>query len=367
MKQNNLMINFSLGYNFDSELINKVAKLNNKFNTNRRINEFFAALPNSPLLSTRPNSRIPSISWKDFSSQISKMKENKINFNYLINAKIEKEDFNKTKITDFLKKLYDIGIEDLIVFSPELCSLIKSIKANFSITISSVYNIRTEEQLDHAYDYGADFIYLDSIYINRNFELLRKLYHHSRLPLKLYANVSCLSQCVKKDLHYSVLSNTDSNYQVEMNDQLFNYCSIEKLDNPVKWIQMQWIRPEDIDTYVQEGFHNFKLTDRIAPTENLVLIAEHYLKGQSPQNLFPLMERNGTKYRKFASYKKGIQPFCVDNTKIPKDFIEHFRSGLCDSTNDNCDYCNRIAERSLQISPHYSEQINNNILIQYPN
>ena len=273
--QKNSIIEFSLGYNFDSELIDKVAELNNKNNNGRRVTEFFAALPNSPLLSTRPNSRIPNLSWKEFSSQLIKMKKNKINFNYLLNAKTEVNNIDIAIITDFLKRLYDVDISHLIVYSPQQCSFIKSINDNFSITISSVYNIRSEEQVNIAYDSGADFIYIDSIFINRNFELLRKLYNHSKIPLKLYANVSCLSQCVKKDLHYSVLSNPSNNYQVKMNDQLFNFCSMEKLKNPVKWLQMQWIRPEDITVYVQEGFKHFKLTDLLATTERLLVLAEH--------------------------------------------------------------------------------------------
>lgn len=133
-----------------------------------------------------------------------------------------------------------------------------------------------------------------------------------------------------------------------MNDQLFDFCSREKLKNPVKWLQMQWIRPEDICVYVQEGFNHFKLTDRLAPTENLLFIAEHYLKGQSPQNLFPLMERNGTKYQNFNGYNKGNQPFFIDSSKIPKDFIEHFRSGECDSTNENCVYCNKLTLKAIK-------------------
>ncbi len=360
--QTDLIICFSLGYNFDSELIERVAELNSKINNGRCINEFFAALPDSPLLSTRPNHRIPKISWKEFSSQIMKINKYKINFNYLLNAKTEIKDIDTLKITAFVERLYDIGISHLIVYSPQLCSLIKSINDNFSITISSVYNIRSEEQVDIAYNSGADFIYIDSIFTNRDFGLLRKLRNHSKVPLKLYANVSCLSQCINKDLHYSVLSNADNDYQVKMNDELFNFCSEQKLKNPVKWLQMQWIRPEDIDVYVAEGFNHFKLTDRLASTKNLLYIAEYYLKGQSPQDLFPLLERNGTKFRNFEAYKKGIQPLFLDNTKIPKDFIEHYKSGVCDSTNEKSDYCNQIAERAIKISSNFKKQIKNNAL-----
>lgn len=73
--QKNSIIEFSLGYNFDSELIEKIAELNKKFRNNKIVNEFFAALQNTPFLSTRPNHRIKSISWNEFSSQIKRMKK----------------------------------------------------------------------------------------------------------------------------------------------------------------------------------------------------------------------------------------------------------------------------------------------------
>lgn len=353
----NKNIDFSLGYNFDQVLIDKVVELNEIYDKYRRVNEFFGALPNGPFLSTRPQKRIWNTSWQEFKFQIEKMSDSNINFNYLLNAKTEVNEIDLHLFSDFLNKLYDVGVSYLIAYSPELCKVIKSINQRFHVTISSVYNIRTKEQIDEAYNSGADFIYIDSIFINRNFELLRKLHENSKIPLKLYANVCCLSQCPNKDLHYSVLSNPDNDYQVEMNDKLFNYCSSEKLKNPVNWLQMQWIRPEDIDVYVQEGFNHFKLTDRLAPTDTLVFIAEHYLKGESPSDLFPLIERNGTKFKYLSNYKIGNQnPFFIDNSMIPNDFIEHFRSGECYSTNIDCDYCNKITKNAIRINNQYVDQ-----------
>jgi collagenase-like PrtC family protease len=348
--RNNKIVEFALGYNFDPELIDRVSELNSKFKNNGVINDFFAALPDSPYLSTRPNYRIPPVTWKDFISQIKAMQEYKIKFSYLLNAKSTIGDINTLKLSEFIKRLYDSGISEFIVYSPELCDLIKTMNDKLIITISSIFNIRTVEQIDLAYKAGANFICLDSIFINRDFKTLKKLQNYSKVPLKVYANVSCLSHCINKDQHYTALSNSDYNYQLKMNDRFFNYCSKEKLNKPVKWLQMQWIRPEDIHVYVEEGFKHFKLTDRLAPTKNLLLIAESYLKGQSPQDLFPLMERNGTKYRAYKAYNDGKQPFLIDNSKIPIDFIEHFRSGNCLSTDENCDYCNKIENEAIKVN-----------------
>lgn len=353
----NTKIEFSLGYNFDSELVEKIAELNGMYGNGRKVNEFFGALPFSPFLSTRPDNRIKNITWNDFLSQLRLMQKNGINFNYLFNAKSNLNEIDLFAFTDFIKKLHDSGITNLIVYSPEICSFIKNLNSKFSVTISSVYNICSEKQIDKAYNSGADFLYFDSIYINRNFGLLSTLSNYSKVPIKLYANVSCLSKCVNKDLHYSVLSSSDKEYQIAMNDKLFSYCSSEKLRNPVNWLQMQWIRPEDIDIYVEEGFSHFKLTDRLAPTENLVFIANHYLKGASPRDLFPLIERNGTKFRNFANHKLVNQnPLSIDNSLIPKNFIEHFRSGECDSTNVNCDFCNKVTKNAIEVNIEYMAQ-----------
>ena len=342
------LIDFSLGYNFDSSLIDEIIKLNSINISHRRISEFFGAMPESPYLSARPDNRIKNISWEDFEFHVKKMRENSIDFNYLFNAKTELKELNLTKFRGFLNKLEDIGIKQLIAYSPDLCKVIKESNPNFEITISSVYGVRTKEQLDEVYKSGADYAYVDSIFINRNFELLRELQKHTKIPLKLYANVSCLSQCPNKDLHYTVLSSSDREYQVEMNDLLFKYCSTKKLSNPTTWIQMQWIRPEDIEVYAEEGFYHFKLTDRLAPTESLILIAEHYLKGISPANLFPIIERNGTKYKDFIDNTQN--PFFVDNSKIPKDFVEHFRKGICNSSDVHCNYCNEIAKNAIRVN-----------------
>ena len=347
-------IEFSLGYNFDPVLIQKISDLNDLYGDEKKVTEFFGALPFGPVASTRPTNRIPKLNWNNFQSQIKLINRKGLSFNYLMNANDATYLNELDKISDFLKRLHDIGVSKIICYNANLCRIIKTINSNFYITISSVSSIKTITALNEAIDGGADAVYLDSIFINRDFNLLRSLRKQTDIPLKLYANVSCLSCCNKKDYHYSVLSSPDIQFQESENDALFHFCSLEKLINPVNWLQMQWIRPEDIETYAIEGFSHFKLTDRLAPTDNLVFIAEHYLKGKSPDDLFPLIERNGTKYRKFEVYYRNNQmPFFIDNSLIPNDFIEHFKSGACKSTDSNCQYCQKIAQEAVKMNKEY--------------
>jgi collagenase-like PrtC family protease len=344
--QNN-KIDFSLGYNFDPLLIDQIIMLNHQYGGKRKITEFYAALQDAPYLSTRPNKRIKGISWGEFESQVSKLKKNGISFNYLFNAICDMRDIDLSRFNDYLHDLYGIGVRKIIAHSPKLCEYIKKTQLDFNVTISSVYGIKSKKQLDEAYESFADSVYLDSIYINRNFELLRELKLYSRVPLKLYANVSCLSQCEKKDYHYSVLSQQNEEYQEYENDALFAYCSGEKIKKKINWLQMQWIRPEDIDIYYDEGFSHFKLTDRLAATDIMCKIAKQYLMGKSPDNLFSIIERDGAKYKKNLNCKNKI--ISVISDKIPYNFIEHFRSGDCISNDIGCQYCNAVAGNAIKI------------------
>ncbi|MBI4326762.1 MAG: hypothetical protein HY674_16095 [Chloroflexi bacterium] len=121
-----------------------------------------------------------------------------------------------------------------------------------------------------------------------------------------------------------------------------------KLNDPVEWIRMPWIRPEDIRVYLAEGICHFKLRDRLATTDALLLIARCYMAGKSPEDLFPLMERKGAKFRLLnAADKLATQPIVVRACHIPDQFIEHFRLGECVSQNRDCEVCKRVANRAV--------------------
>jgi len=253
-----------------------------------------------------------------------------------------------------LKRLADVGVDRLTVGTPELCAVVKDFSPRFHVTISITYGIHSSEKLSLAEAAGADATYLDGVYVNRDFGLLRTLLKQADIECRLYANMSCLSRCPVVGKHYAMFSGEQSESTSVRNDAFFAGCSMVKISNPTEWLQMPWIRPEDVSAYASEGVTHFKLADRLAPTSTLLAIARSYLKRTSPGNLFDLMERDGAKYKLLSDdqTKTGNQepvPMYVHSKKLPTDFIEHFREDGCKSTDLNCKVCVEWTRNAVEV------------------
>lgn len=342
---------FSLGFNFDSALIDGVIAANAEYKGISKIEEVFGALPDSPISSARPTLRIPNISWAEFTQQTKRLRDSNIQFNFLMNTNHSIESLSVKDIKDYLKRLADVGIQRLTVGTPELCLFIREIFSSFHITISITYGTRSISKLLEAEEAGADAVYLDGVYVNRDFELLRYLLTATKLECRLYANLSCIAACPVVSNHYGIFMGKQSSSTTRKNDAFFAGCTLIKLNNPVEWLQMPWIRPEDISVYISEGINHFKLADRLAPTKTLLTIAKSYLSGESPDNLFVLMERDGAKYKIISEDKvNNLAPIYVKSQCLPLNFIDHYRSGACKSNDVNCSICAEIALKVIKVS-----------------
>lgn len=340
---------YSLGWNFSSTLLEGIISLNNRYASAYRISEVYGALPDSPLPSARPKDRIPSISQENFKEQVRILTSAGIAFNFLMNTYCDVDLRLSKVLPTYLNHLLKLGIYRLTLGTPTLIRYVKNLFPEFHLTLSLTYGTKSLNQLQEAMEAGADAVYLDGVCINRDFKRLRKLLNFSRdkINIQLYANLSCISNCPVIRDHYMLFANFQNKLMSIVNDAFFAGCSLIKLKHPVEWIQTPWIRPEDISAYVREGIRHFKLSDRLAKSNILLQIAESYLKGISPEDIFVIIERGGAKY----SLLKGVKnnPILkVDNSKIPGDFINHFLSGQCNSTNPSCDYCTAIAEQAVQ-------------------
>jgi len=338
-------IRFSLGWNFDPELIQAVHILNKNCSGVARIDEVYGTLPDSPILSARPISRVPRVSWAAFEEQVLGLKSGDVHFNFLMNTVQSLDSELIEELPPYLDRLAQIGVRRLTVGTPALASFVKTIHPDFHVTISITWGASTLEQVWEIESAGADAVVLDAVKVNRDFELLRNLVKISGLECRLYANMSCLSNCPVVREHYDMFSNHQDETTALLNDAFFLGCCLVKMHNPIEWIQMPWIRPEDVPIYASEGISFFKLSDRLASSSTLSFIAKSYLSLESVEDLFPLIERDGAKFG--VLYDSGKPRMSVMNKKIPRDFIEHFRSGQCTSRDLSCDYCGEVASKSV--------------------
>lgn len=346
---------FSIGFNFEDDLIDGIIKLNNSQPLNNRITEVYGSLPNSPVPSARPNEKLKNISFHKFQQQLERLKRNNISFNFLLNTNTFLSESISAKLLTYLSQLQELSITNLTVGNLELCKFIKTYFSSFQVCISSTYGVKTLKQIKECESLGADTVYLDSIYINWDFQRLREIRNNTNLKLKLYANVSCISRCPIIKKHYDLFANEQNTSTLKLNDDYFASCSLIKLKSKVEWIQMQWIRPEDINTYENEAFTFFKLSDRLAPTNIILQIAQAYLTRKSPPNLFPLIERDGVKYKNIGIRPNGSPPLFIDSKQIPDNFIEHFQKGECTSMDNDCIYCNQVAEEVIRTNFDYKQ------------
>jgi collagenase-like PrtC family protease len=352
-------VRYSLGFNFDPALIRGVIEANEEFGGASRIDEFFGALPDSPISSARPTSKLPTLSWDEFTKQILFLRDSQIAFNFLMNTAQRLDSALTRSLKTYLKRLADVGVHRLTVGTPELCAVVKDCFPRFHVTISITYGIHSPDKVLHAEAAGADAIYLDGVYVNRDFDLLRALLKQARVECRLYANMSCLSRCPVVGKHYAMFSGAQSESTSSRNDAFFAGCSMVKLSNPTEWLQMPWIRPEDVSAYASEGVGHFKLADRLAPTSTLLVIAQSYLKRKSPDNLFDLMERDGAKYELLGAKTKNQDsaPMYVHSKRLPTDFIEHFRKQGCKSNDPNCRVCVALTQSAVEVNGSWPEQL----------
>jgi hypothetical protein len=344
---NETMPEFSVAYNFDRQLLEGLVELNNSDNAGV-VGEVFGALPGSPVSSARPTARLPRVELDTFADQVDQLTTAGIGFNYLFNTNQRLNPESSRALSEYTKQLGGIGVAAFTAGNAGIAEVLREAQPDVHITMSITQGISTEQRLKEAEDSGVDAVYLDGVFVNRNFGLLRDLVSKATTDVRLYANMSCISGCQVVRSHYGVFAGEQTPQAAVRNDAFFAGCSAVKLKSPVEWLQMPWIRPEDIKAYVDEGASHFKLSDRLAPTDVILRIAGAYTSGVSPADMFEMIERDGAKMKALLPDKEDAgNPLTIDSSKLPDDFIDHFRSGDCISQDPSCPTCNQIASEAV--------------------
>jgi collagenase-like PrtC family protease len=348
---------FSVGFNHDEQLIDILERLNSQSVTGLRIGEVFSSIGNSPIPSARVGSQIPRISESAFVGQVRRLKSMNIAYNYLFNAASYEPPVCLVHIDRYISFLLDAGIERVTVNTIWLIEHLKRRHPRFHVTMSITAGIDSKAKLCRARDAGADAAYLCPVKMNRDFEAIVNCTAVQGIAVKLYANVSCISNCPVVTSHYGLFraqgSHVDHDSIAATNAEYFSACTQIKLLKPVEWIQMPWIRPEDIRVYAELGVSTFKLSDRLATTSTLRKITESYMTCKSPNNLADIIERDYKKYEMFDIGHERRELIHVDSRSINCDFIQHFKNGSCKSRDTNCRICLHVANNSVR----YSEEV----------
>jgi collagenase-like PrtC family protease len=322
-----------------------------------------------------------------------------LGFNYLLNAAcLDNREYTRggqRRIRRLLDWVSEIGVTAVTVANPFLLRLIKKRYPHLYVRVSVFATVNDPRRARYWEELGADCITLDSLQINREFEVLRRIRESVRCDLELLASNSCVQNCPLQPYHPNLLSHASQKGHVSRRfavDWCMLWCSYVKLLDPVNYVRADWIRPEDLRHYEAIGYDRIKLTERGAPTSLLALRARAYHERRYDGNLLDLVQPYGFPitagppvsrgpgwvvrhfvrpggirlralprlYRlaKLRGFLGPVEqpPVRVENRRLD-GFLNRFLSQGCrDTVCEDCRYCHRWAERAVTIDEGWRQE-----------
>ncbi len=360
----------SLATNFDDSLIDQIRDY--------PVYEIYGKLKNDFIGGGRPDNTLADVEKEKFENHIKKARKAGIKFNYLLNGSCLSNDEQDVKwqnrFKEFLSYLRDVGVNALTVTNPYILQFVKKYFPNdFTVRISTFACIDSYEKAKYWEDMGADYICVDFVKINRDFNALKYMVENlKKAKIEILATNSCLKNCPMIYTHTNALSHASikSDKKSYYEDWSLFYCQKKELENLEEYIKSPWVRPEDIKYYEKIGIEHFKITERDFPTIELVKRVKAYTERKYEGNLLDLIQGHGCYTKNILNFEKnevstrkdiydeirrvrGLgQPrecerhIYIDNKKLD-GFIEFFVKNKCTNKCDKCNYCKRIAELAI--------------------
>lgn len=360
----NMRINqLKVGCNFDLDLINKCAELNDTYSGRCYITEFYGSDLAHSNLSARPDFRLQNISEQELANYVKKAKSVCINFNYLMNSIIPgtKEEIskNKSKLIDWVHKLEDMEVYRITVANPILLPIIREASKDIRIELSTITHIDAITQIKYYKDnYNIDKV-CGNVMKNRSFKFLKnaaRYCNENNIQYEILANEFCgnggasyLAPCVYRDSCYICHGTNHTKADAELlNGYPMNMCMSSRNNMPaMNWLRTRFVRPEDIKEYNKIGIYNWKISGRTGSTDYICKVAKAYITEQFDGNLLELWKPLETIYNGKAE-KDFKQTVNISNKKLD-GFIKHWSENpdfecaneVCGST---CEYCKKFSE-----------------------
>ncbi|MBI2921642.1 MAG: U32 family peptidase [Planctomycetes bacterium] len=383
---------FSLATNFDDALIEQVRPF--------PVKELFGKLSKDIAGGGRATYQIVGIDRRRVKQHVELAHRNGIGFNYLLNAAcLDNLEFTRggqKSIRGLLGWVCDIGCESVTVSSPFLLRIVKECYPQLRVRVSVFATVDHVRKAKMWEDLGADCLMLDSILVNREFEVLKAIRKGVKCELQLMVSNNCMQSCAMSPYHMNTLAHaSQSGHHTKgfFIDWCFLKCTQMKLLDPVNYIRSEWIRPEDLHHYEALGYDSFKITERGAPTAALVGRVRAWSERRYDGNLLDLVQPFGfdlarpgdgamglwwrlkhlfrpftVSLKKMWNVKKlaeergmlgtreGAAPVTIDNRALD-GFIGRFLTAGCKDVDcETCRHCHRWAEKSVKIDPEYKRK-----------
>ena len=385
---------FSVATNFKPDLLDALGGY--------PVAELFGKLPADSVGGGRASFMLSPLSTGKFREHVRHAAQKGIGFNYLINpACMDNREFTRkgqAELERLLGFVEECGVTAVTISLPFLLPIIKKRHPQLKVRVGVYARVDGVAKARFWEDSGADCITLESIAVNRDFPLLHSIRRAVKMELQLIVNSNCLIFCPLSGQHMVNLSHASQKGHASrgfMIDYCALKCSAEKLSDPSNYLRSEFIRPEDIDMYMDIGYSSFKILERDAPTAVLAQRVKAYSERHFDGNLLDLIQPYGYKgtsqsagggkanFLRFLKYffrpgvvktsglmrlkelaeKRGLiksmdwNPVHLDNKKLD-GFLSGMKELNCrESDCSLCGYCATWTRKALQVDETFQTEM----------
>jgi collagenase-like PrtC family protease len=359
------MMRLRVGANWDISFLDAVKGTS--------VDALFGKLPLDIVGGARPGFVLPQVDRNDVRKYIQACHERGLEFSYLLNApclgNLQYSKKGYRQLVELIKWIDHAGTDSVTVGIPYLIDLIQKRFPRLKVKVSTTARVNTVRKALQYEDMGVEEIIIDE-HINREFKTLESIRKAVKCDLELIVNNICLWQCpynyehVNHDGHASREGEEDQYCYLQYPGYL---CLYRKLMDPVELLKSPWIRPEDIPSYENLGYHHFKITERFKRTplllENVLAYENRRYDGNlldlftlprkgafTPVHLEYFIQPKHVNIMKISELEKVFdlevrEMIQLDNKKL-EGFIEHFKEKDCQQIScSHCRYCETVFEK----------------------
>jgi len=336
------MMHLSVATNWDIELLDGLKELSH-------VKNVFGKMPLDIIGGGRAHQVLPTIDKEGVKRHVEEAHKRGLTFTYLLNANclgnIEHKPEEQGKIYNFLGWLSDIEVDAVTLTNPILIRLVKKSFPKLKIGVS-VYNQVIDVWMACIFeDQGCDYIEV-SYFINREFEMLKKIREKVKCELHLLVQNACLYFCPGATEHSCFMSHISNIKQNLLVEYYSNNCILKRLKEPEEYIKSRWIRPEDLKYYEELGFHCFKIINSSKSTPWLLNAVKAYNGRKYEGNLVNILSLEYQNIDPLVFQKVGY-PY-IDNQALD-GFLEWFKKVNCRLIScKDCGYCKRVADKVIK-------------------
>lgn len=227
------------------------------FYENRKITEIYGAFPGAIWNGRTPNFDGKVMTIQEIDDIRTQIEDLGLSLNLTWNNHLVSGTDVYDRFCNAITEVFHNGKHSITVASVELFNYLKEKYPNFTYyqSVISTTNDTEFNKKDDRFD-----MYLMNRNLNNNWDELLKVPQEERQTIEFLCNDICTPICNRMG-HYNVVNSCLLNRSDET--CLGNYCTVDH-DFP-HYNNMTWpmtIKPEDVDTYLENGFCHFKLCSR---------------------------------------------------------------------------------------------------------